>query len=368
MMHQVSSVRQMFDARKMRQIRRLDLSKYQGVDAIERDLAKLGINLRAEKFGFGADSLQPALTQASVAVPIQFLQYWLPNAVEILTAVRNIDKLVGLSVTGDWCDEQVVQKFRELSGTALPYDDYNQLPYSDWNVNFLTRTIVRFEIGIRVSILEAERAAKMRENPDKDKRDAATKALEIIRNSVGFYGFNNGNNLTYGLLNDPGMPAYVTAATGAGGSTTWASKTYLEIQADIRQMAQGLMTASQGNIDPLEAETTLAIPTSTNQFMTVGTDFGYSITDWISKSYPRMRIVTCPEFENAEANQNVAYLYAENVSGMSETWKVLDQWVPTKFRNLGVQQEVKSYTEAYSNATAGTVCLAGYGIYRLLGI
>ncbi len=62
------------------------------------------------------------------------------------------------------------------------------------------------------------------------KRESAGLALEQQRNAVGFYGYNSGNNFTYGFLNDPNLPAYMTvAATGTGSSTLWSTKTFLEI-------------------------------------------------------------------------------------------------------------------------------------------
>ena len=74
---------------------------------------------------------------------------------------------------------------------------------------------------------------------------AAAVALEIERNRVGFRGYNNGNNRTYGFLNSVDLPAYVTVSNGASGSSEWSTKTFLEIVADLRGAFSELRTQSQ---------------------------------------------------------------------------------------------------------------------------
>lgn len=366
-----SQIHAKFWPSKIKPLVGLDLKPYKikGTQVLFNELKKHGIHLNQDGFARATmDSLQPSITQGTVSVPVQFLQYWLPTAIEIITAPRKIDDAIGYTIAGDWCDEQVVYKTRERSGTAQSYDDYNEIPFADWNVNFDVRTILRFEIGIRVAILEQERAAKMRESPDRDKREAASEALEIMRNSIGFYGFNGGSNLTYGLLNAPGQPAYVTANIGASGFTQWADKTLLEIIADIQQMASGINESSLGKIDPFETPTTLLLANPAYIPLATPSDFGYSVMEYLKRTFPKMRVVQCPQLDAVESGLNGAYLYAENVSGVSETWPVFEQFIQTKFRTLGVEQQVKGYKEGYSMATAGSTCMAPYGLYRLLGV
>jgi hypothetical protein len=84
-------------------------------------------------------------------------------------------------------------------------------------------------------------------------------------------------------LNDPALPAYVTvAATGVGSSTSWADKTFLQIVADIRVAAAQLQTQSQDTINPEDVELTLALPTNSYQYLSVTSDFGISVRDWLN--------------------------------------------------------------------------------------
>jgi len=315
------------------------------------------------------DSFTQPITTPSITTPVQFLQAWLPGFVHVITQARKIDKLVGITTVGSWEDEEIVQGVMELVGGATPYSDYGNVPMSSWNVNWETRSIVRFEEGMRVSILEEKRAAKIRVNSAESKRNSAALALEINRNTIGFYGYNGGQNRTYGYLNDPALPAYESVSTGAGGGTEWSTKTFLEITGDIREMISSLRTKSGAQIDPKEVDITLAVSTGSVDYLSVTSDFGNSVQDWLTSTYPRVRVESAPELDEANAGDNVAYMYAETIEdGSTDDNRVFIQAVPTKFITLGVEQRAKEYVEDYSNATAGIMVKRPWAIVRRTGV
>lgn len=336
-------------------------------------LGDLGINFGSKNIramaNFAMDA-QADVTQPSITTPVQFLQNWLPGFVKVITAARKIDELTGISTTGSWEDQEIVQGLLEPIGNAIPYGDYTNVPLASWNTNFVRRTVVRFEKGIKVGVLEEARAARIRISSSAEKRASAALALEIQRNLVGFYGYNSGNNLTYGFLNDPGLPAYVTvAATGTGSSTLWSNKTFLQIVADIRVAAAQLQNQSQDTINPEDAELTLALPTVSYQYLSVTSDFGISVRDWLNKTYPKLRVVSAPQLNAANGSANVFYLYAEMVDdGASDDSRTWVQVVPAKFQALGVEKQAKAYEEDYSNATAGVLLKRPYAVVRYSGI
>lgn len=341
-------------------------------------LSQLGINLNPQHLakmaafgmdGFGMDAQSP-VTSPSIAVPIQFLQQWMPGFVRVLTAARKADELMGISTVGSWEDEEIVQGILEPIGNAVPYGDYTNVPLSSWNANFVPRTVVRFEKGLKVGSLEAARSARIRVDTAAEKRGSAALSLEIQRNLVGFNGFNSGDNRTYGFLNDPGLPAYVTAAaTGTGSSTNWSKKTMLQIIADIQGMAAALQNQSQDTINPQDTDTTLAVATVVYQYLATPSDLGYSVIKWMKDTYPRMRVCSAPQLNAANGGANVAYMYADKVDdGASDDSRVWLQCVPAKFQTLGVEKNSKSYVEDYSCATAGAMCKRPYAVYRLTGV
>ena len=338
-------------------------------------LGQLGINLPSQQVqamaNWAMDSGNQAdITSPSMTTPVQFLQNWLPGFVKVITAARKIDDLVGISTTGSWEDEEIVQGILEPIGNALPYGDYTNVPLASWNTNFVRRTVIRFEKGIKVGMLEEARASRIRVSTSSEKRASAALSLEIQRNLVGFNGYNGGNNLTYGFLNDPSLPAYVTvAATGTGSSTLWSTKSFLQIVADIRVAAAQLQTQSQDTIKPEDAELTLALPTDSYQYLSVTSDFGISVRDWLSKTYAKLRVISAPQLNYANGGANVFYLYAEKVAdGGSDDERTWVQVVPAKFQALGVEKQAKAYVEDYSNATAGTLLKRPYAVCRYSGI
>jgi hypothetical protein len=368
-----------FSARNVRQMAQYAPQSMRDVEA----LRAIGIGMDEEfveemmsskflrkmaKHAYSMDAIQPTITTPSIQVPIQFLQNWLPGFVFIMTAPREADEFMGITTSGSWEDAQVVQGVLERVGTAVVYGDQTNVPYSSWNTNFLTRTVVRFEEGMSVGRLETAEAARMRVDNAGTKRRAAALSLEIIRNFVGFYGFNMGNNNTYGFLNEPSLPSYVEVTTGVAGFT-WSVKTFLEICKDIRTAIVALRTNSSGLINPEKVKLTLAVATDAVDWLSTTSDFGISVSEWMKKAYPNIRVVNAPQLNNANAGDNVFYLYAEEVTDDStddsRTWV---QVVPAKFQVLGVEQLAKSYKEDYSNATSGAFLKRPYAVVRYFNI
>ena len=348
-----------------------------GLDSLGIHLTDHDIEQMIDKMGYVADNNDVGqipvplnnLTASSISTPVQFLQNWLSGFVNILTAARKIDTLTGISTIGSWEDEEIVQGVLEPLGTATVYGDFSNVPFASWNTNFERRTVVRFEMGMQVGLLEEGRTARMRVSSSAEKRAGAALALDIQRNRVGFYGYNDGANRTYGFLNDPSLPAYNNAPNGAGGSPLWSTKTYLEIVADIRVMLAGIQNQSQDTIDVETAPITFALPTAVYQYLSVVSQYGNSVRQWLTDTYPNVRVVSAPELNDGNGGASAAYMYAEVVQdGSSDDHRTFIQVVPAKFQVLGVEKHIKSYAEAYSNATAGIMCKRPYAVYRLSGI
>ncbi|AWD92405.1 capsid and scaffold protein [Xanthomonas phage Carpasina] len=322
--------------------------------------------------GFVGDAAFTApVTTASIPTPIQFLQSWLPGFVKILTAARKIDDIVGIKTVGNWEDQEIVQGIVEPAATATEYGDYTNIPLASWNTSFERRTIVRGELGMSVGLLEEGRTAAMRLSSSDTKRQSAAIGLEIMRNAIGFFGWNNGLNRTFGFLNDPNLPAFATT-TIVGG---WANATFQQITGEIRAAIAALRSKSQDNIDPQKVELTLALPTTHVDFLSITTDFGVSVRDWITQTYPKLRIVSAPELSAVQNGGDVDacfYLFAENVDssidGSTDGGQTFAQLVQTKFMTLGVEKRAKSYVEDYSNATAGVLCTRPWAVHRVIGI
>lgn len=328
-----------------------------------------------QSIGIGLDALVTAMDSAivgpvigSAGTPAQFLQAWLPGTVRQITKIRLIDELAGVLTAGSWEDEEVVQTASELTGKAELYGDSTNIPLANYANAYERRTIVRFEQGFMVSNLEEARAAKAGVNMSVEKRAAAAESLDAARNKIGFLGFNTADTRTYGFLNDPGLPAYVNLATGAGGGIGWAGKTYLEITADVRRMVSDLIVSGGGHITNA-TPMTLAIPLGHGEYLGVSSDFGNSVQEWITKTYPGLRIIEVPELTSANGGVNAAYLYADSVDdGSTDDGRVLVQIVPSRFQALGVENRAKGRVEDFTNATAGVVWKRPWAVRRYSGL
>ena len=345
-------------------------------DTTEKTLDMLGVGYTQKAVqdmkeyfkAYGFDAALPnvaMITTPSVSTPIQLLQHWLPEVVEVVTAARDIDNIVGRTIAGTWADEEIVQTILERTGQARPYGDDTNIPLSSWNPNFERRTIVRFEEGVEVGVLEEERAGRMRLSSANEKRTAAAESLAIEMNNIGFYGYNDGSNRTYGFLNDPNLPAYETAAQGASGQTTWKSKTFDEILADFRTVAQKLRTQTGNRFNPNRDAWVAALGTDVVQYLDIPNALGsMSIREWLSKTYPNLRIESAIQLNGANGSANVMYAFAERINGK----KVVDQYVQDVFRMLGIEKKAKGFVEDYSNATAGIFFKQPIGVVRVTGI
>lgn len=334
-------------------------------------------------------------TQASIPTPIQFLQNWLPGFVKVLTAARKIDEVIGIQTVGSWEDEEIVQGIVEPAAMATEYGDLTNIPLASWNTNFERRTIVRGELGITVGLLEEGRAAAMRLNSAETKRQAAAVGLEIFRNAVGFYGWNSGKGRTFGILNDPNLLPYYSAPFGAWGAAPASGSTinekWQQIIADIRFAIVQLRVQSGDNIDPLKAKMTMVLPTNKVDYLSITTEFGISVSDWLTQTYKGLRIVSALEFQGAGPaadstggvpittapfqntdKSDVFYLFLDevdsSVDGSTDDGSVFSQLVQTKFITLGVEKKAKSYVEDYSSATAGALCKRPWACVRVVGI
>lgn len=334
----------------------------------EKTLDLLGIHYDKESFKSIRKTVMDAMpalqTAASMTTPVQFLQFWIPEMVEIVTASRDADNILGRDFAGSWEDEEIVQPVIEYTGYANAYGDKTNLNLADYNVNYEYRTIVRMEQDIEVGKLEAARAAKARINAQESKRYAAGLNLAISANDIAFNGYNGGVNKTYGLLNDPNMPSYVTLPDGAASESTWASKTFNEIVADIKAMFAALRVQTGNNFKPERDASVMALPASViDTFQTVNPLGSMSVWDWLGKTYPRCRVESAVQLDGANSGDNVVYLFAEEIAGM----KVIGQYMQDALRLVGVEQKAKNFLESYSNATAGVFLRVPIGLVRYSG-
>jgi hypothetical protein len=219
-------------------------------------------------------------------------------------------------------------------------------------------------MGMRVGVKEELTTAEANIAIANEKRTSAANNLEIARNLIGMFGYNNGDNFTYGYLNEPNLSAYDSVAF-----PNWTMATFLEIQSDLLTQITRLREQSRDMIDPSSIRMTLALSTNRVDTLSTTSDFGISVREWLAKTYPLIRVISAPELDLANGGENVGYLYAEELTDSStdggQTWL---HACPTKFTMLGVARYETYYSEAYLNATAGAMLKRPVAVVRFTGI
>lgn len=304
------------------------------------DLEALGISV--------AEDAAPApQTTPSVATPVQFAQFWLTNPIKVLTRARSLDKVVGRTIVGTWETEQIVATIMERVGQPALYGDFTKAPLANWNVNFETRDNVRFEMGVQVGKLEEARASQMRLNSSALKREAMAEAFDIILNKVGWFGYNDGGKKVYGLLNDTN-----NTATDSSTVKTWVGQSFDTIVTEILAVVKDRVEALAGNYDPEVDSATLVLPVTQYTYLATVNSLGVSVRDWLTKSFPKIRIVACAELSEASTSSKpMALFFVDKLVGDG----VVQQMVTSTMRLVGAQPMAKGNYEVYSCSTAGTL-------------
>ena len=304
------------------------------------DLEALGISV--------AEDAAPApQTTPSVATPVQFAQFWLTNPIKVLTRARSLDKVVGRTIVGTWETEQIVATIMERVGQPALYGDFTKAPLANWNVNFETRDNVRFEMGVQVGKLEEARASQMRLNSQALKREAMAEAFDILLNNVGWFGYNGGGKKVYGLLNDTN-----NTATDSSTVKTWVGQSFDTIVTEILAVVKDRVEALAGNYDPEVDSATLVLPVTQYTYLATVNSLGVSVRDWLTKSFPKIRVVACAELSEASTtNKPMALFFVDKLVGDG----VVQQMVTSTMRLVGAQPMAKGNYEVYSCSTAGTL-------------
>lgn len=346
-----------------------NLNKHFGTsDSAKANLTGVQDAKLAASLGFPTLDAQPAslTTTASITNPVQFLQTFLPGTVRVLQAPTTLEEAIGFTQAGTWEGAEIVQQIMEWAGFTREYGDWQAKPTTSWNRNFDKQNIVRFEVGVNVGRLEEARAAHSNISDANEKQGAATLILQQILNDVGYNGYNSGDNLTFGFLNNPNLPAYVPVADNAGAtSKLWANKTWLERQKDVISWANGLLTNSKGRVNVKTQPSTLMIPLALDNFFSSTTDLGYSLKKWFDDNYPMARLMAVPNLDLAASGLNAVYWFADSVpdSG-TDDGSTFRQVIPARMVSLGTEQQVGGYKTGYSCATAGTFALRPFAVYR----
>lgn len=327
------------------------------------DLENLGVGIRA------MDSALTGPAMVNGSINSYMLQTWLPGTLRVITQLRNIDEIVGITTVGKWEDESINLRVSQPAGKAEIYGDNTNIPLADYNPSTESRGIVRFEQGFAVGKLEEARQGAIGYQAASEKRQAAQDSLDAARNDVAFRGFSDSATTNvYGLLNDPSLPAYKSYADATvGGGTPWLTASFASLTKDFTRMYSSIEGQMGGNLSD-NAGLVFVLPAGYRSIMlTSNTTTGVSFGEWLAASFPNLRIVSSPDFNLANGGADAAYLFVENAGDTDDsdmTNASIVQAVPVRYQVLGSENRIKGYIEDAVNATAGVFVLRPWAFAR----
>lgn len=321
-----------------------------------------GARMWATRENMGRIAQDAALiTTPNTTVPAEFLAYIDPMVIEIMTAPRRAREIFGEEKKGDWTTPYAKWRVDEITGSTQPYSDYANGTTSGVNSEWQTRPQYAFQTSITYGDMEVAMSSAAKVNLAAAKQRAAARVIDIDANK--FYLLGVRGREIYGILNDPNLPASITAAaTGAGSSTKWADKTTQQIYNDILALFAQLTEQSSGLIDK---DTPLKLILSPEMSVRLGaaTDFNVSVLDMLKKYFSSIQIVTVPELHSATAGETVM-LIAPEVAGQKTGLLAFGE----KIRAGRIVPDLSSFRQKYTGTTYGGIVLQPYAFASMTGM
>ena len=300
------------------------------------------------------------ITTPNTTVPAELLAYIDPMVIEILTAPRRAREIFGEEKKGDWTTPYMKWRVDEMTGKTEPYSDYANGTTSGVNSEWQTRVQYVFQTSITYGDFEVDMSSTAKVNLAASKQRAAANVIDIDQNR--FYLLGVAGKEIYGILNDPNLPAAITAgATGTGGSTKWADKTTVQIYNDVLALFAQLSEQSSGLIDK---DTPLKLCLSPELAVRLGaaTDFNVSVLDMLKRYFTRIDIVTVPEPHSKTAGETM-FLIAPEVNGQRSGTLAFGE----KMRAGRVVPDLSSFRQKFVGTTYGGIVLMPFAFAQMTG-
>ena len=300
------------------------------------------------------------ITTPNTTVPAELLAYIDPMVIEILTAPRRAREIFGEEKKGDWTTPYMKWRVDEMTGKTEPYSDYANGTTSGVNSEWQTRVQYVFQTSITYGDFEVDMSSTAKVNLAASKQRAAANVIDIDQNR--FYLLGVAGKEIYGILNDPNLPAAITAgATGTGGSTKWADKTTVQIYNDVLALFAQLSEQSSGLIDK---DTPLKLCLSPELAVRLGaaTDFNVSVLDMLKRYFTRIDIVTVPELHSMTAGETM-FLIAPEVNGQRSGTLAFGE----KMRAGRVVPDLSSFRQKFVGTTYGGIVLMPFAFGQMTG-
>lgn len=243
------------------------------------------------EYAMDAADLTPQLVGTpNAGIPTYLTTYVDPKVIEVLVAPMKAAEIVGESKKGDWTTLTATFIQAEPTTNVATYGDYASGGDSKTNINYPQRQSYFFQTWTRWGERELEMAGAGRVDLAAQLNYSSALGLAKFLNSSYLFGVSGLQN--YGLTNDPRLP------TPVASGVNWATATPEASFNSIKDMYKALQAQTQGLVEQ-DMELALAMPPSASGDLNTVNSFGLSAAKLLKDAFPKIRIVTVPEYDTA---------------------------------------------------------------------
>lgn len=308
----------------------------------------------AHDYAMDAASLTPTLVgTANAGIPSYLTTFVDPKVIEVLVAPMKAAELVGESKKGDWTTLTAAFIQAEPLTKVATYGDYSADGDSSANLNYPQRQAYFFQTWTRWGERELEMAGAGKVDWSSQLNYASALGLAKFLNSTYLFGVAGLQN--YGLTNDPRLAAPVAYGT------SWATDAPEVIYNSLVAMYKLLQTQSQGIIEQTDELKLGLAPTAAGDLNRVNS-YGLSAAKLIKDAFPKLDIVTVPEFDTAAGR--LVQMWAPRIEGQDSATCGFTE----KMRAHSIERYSSYFRQKKSAGTWGAVIFRPLACTQLLGV
>ncbi|WP_291365346.1 hypothetical protein [Acetobacter sp. UBA5411] len=315
---------------------------------------------------FDAAPVFSAVTAPNSGIPAVINTMVDPQLIRQLITPTKSEEIYGSQKKGDRAIKTVMFPVLESSGYAVAYGDYEQAGDSSANANWVSRQSFPFQTWAKYGDLEAEMMGMGNIDWIAEQRTAGASVLAKQANLINLFGVSGLEN--YGALNDPSLPAAITASLKTGTATAWTSTSDPNaVYNDFVTLFSDLNKAMMGNIDN-QTRVKVVLPSELSPVLTYTNSFGITLEEMLKKSWPNMEIVFLPEagvtMSGGYTSANVMQMFVPEVDGV--------ETVTTAFTERLTMHRLEQYStnarQKMSRGGWGTVWKRPMAVAQMVGI
>lgn len=306
-----------------------------------------------------------ASTAPNIGAPAALYTYIDPRIVQVLFGVTNASKFFAPNKVGSWEQDFATFEVEEIEGNVTAYNDFADGVTTDVNYNFPSRQIYRYQTTIKYGDLESDKASAAKIPLVSRKQFAAAEIIARAENKFQMYGVKGIQS--YGMLNDPNLPASI-APISTGGNSTWADKVAASpaeaaniVYNDVSKLWSALTANNAGHLET-NAPIVLGVSNRMISYLTIPNQYGKTAKVLLTENFPNLEIVQVPELSTTSGE--MLYMTVRDLYGDETGWTAFAE----KFRMGRLIPELSSYKQKASAATWGCVIRRPSLVATMLGI